>query len=141
MSMHPRTLLASLLLTGVLTACGGGGGAGGGSGSTPPPPPAPPPPVNTIPPTATISSIAPAQRVTNQAVTFTGTGTTPVTGGTLTYSWNFGDGATGSGPSASHTYTTHGDYTVTLTVKDAGSLSTNATQGITVVAPPAATAG
>ena len=36
--------------------------------------PPPPPPVNTTPPTATISAITPAQRVTNQAVIFTGSG-------------------------------------------------------------------
>jgi PKD repeat protein len=37
---------------------------------------------------------------------------------TLTYSWNFGDGSTGSGVSTSHRYTKAGQYTVTLSVDD-----------------------
>ncbi|MBT1696389.1 cellulase family glycosylhydrolase [Fulvivirgaceae bacterium PWU4] len=39
--------------------------------------------------------------------------------GTITgYSWDFGDGTTGSGVSASHTYSNCGTYTVALTVTD-----------------------
>ncbi len=36
----------------------------------------------------------------------------------LTYSWNFGDGTTGSGVTASHTYTTEGLFDASLTVSD-----------------------
>lgn len=51
----------------------------------------------------------------------------------LTYAWDFGDGATGSGASPSHTYTTPGDYQVTLTLSnELGSAS----QSITVQALP-----
>ncbi len=37
---------------------------------------------------------------------------------TLSYSWDFGDGFTGSGVNLDHTYTAAGDYTATLTVSD-----------------------
>ncbi|MGW2078647.1 PQQ-dependent sugar dehydrogenase [Streptomyces sp. NPDC001939] len=37
----------------------------------------------------------------------------------LTYSWNFGDGTTGTGAAPSHTYKKHGTYTATVTAKDA----------------------
>lgn len=36
----------------------------------------------------------------------------------LVYSWNFGDGSTASGASATHIYASTGTYTVCLTVKD-----------------------
>ena len=52
-------------------------------------------------------------------VTFDGSGSSvPCTcvGETLTYSWNFGDGHTGTGVNPTHTYATFGEYTVTLTV-------------------------
>jgi len=38
--------------------------------------------------------------------------------GALSYSWNFGDGETGDGVKASHTYKKAGSYRVTMTVKD-----------------------
>jgi PKD repeat protein len=49
----------------------------------------------------------------------------------LTYSWNFGDGSTGSGVSPSRTYASSGTRTVTLTVSD-GKTSTVATRSVTV---------
>ena len=49
------------------------------------------------------------------------------------YSWSFGDGATGVGPSVVHAYTSGGTYTVTLTVTDRGGNSAHFTQSIQVL--------
>ena len=72
--------------------------------------------------------------VEGAAVAFTGTA-----GGTVTYTWNFGDGsAAGTGPAPSHVYADNGSYTVTLTVSD-GTTSRSATTTATIanVAPTA----
>jgi len=60
------------------------------------------------------------------AITFDGSGSydpdnqdgTTANDQTLTYSWDFGDGATGTGVSPSHAYVAEGIYTVTLVVND-----------------------
>ena len=49
---------------------------------------------------------------------FDGTGSTDTDGEIVSYSWNFGDGATGTGATTSHVYGASGSYTVTLTVTD-----------------------
>lgn len=56
------------------------------------------------------------------------------------YSWNFGDGGTSTGAIASHTFSTPGTYTVTLTVTDNAGNSTAKTQQVVVRAPGAAAA-
>jgi hypothetical protein len=48
------------------------------------------------------------------------------------YSWNFGDGTTGTGPSVYHQYTKGGSYAVTLSVKDRGGNTAHITQTVTV---------
>ena len=55
----------------------------------------------------------------NTVVNFDGSGSYDPDNDPLVYEWNFGDGATGSGVTATHTYTTPGVYTATLTVSDA----------------------
>ena len=58
------------------------------------------------------------------------------TGGTCTYSWDFGDSGTGSGQTTSHTYGSEGTYTVTLTVTDTThNTSATASQSVTVSQP------
>jgi len=62
-------------------------------------------------------------------VTFDAGGSTDNVG-VVSYEWDFGDGTTGIGKTTTHTYTTAGNYTVTLTVKDAA--GNYATDSITI---------
>jgi PKD repeat protein len=55
----------------------------------------------------------------DQDVNFDGSNSSDLDGDAITYSWDFGDGNTGSGKTPSHTYTEEQLYTVTLTTTDA----------------------
>jgi PKD repeat protein len=55
---------------------------------------------------------------------------------TLTYTWDFGDGNTGSGREVTHVYTNEGIYTVTLTVTDAWGDSGSDSITVSVINPP-----
>jgi hypothetical protein len=90
------------------------------SGGSPPPPPPPPGGVTAA------FSYACGNGDTCSFDAGASTGAAP-----LSYSWNFGDGETGSGVSPSHTYGGSGDFVVTLTVtEDGGAQDTaNATIG------------
>ncbi|MCC7078655.1 MAG: PKD domain-containing protein [Acidimicrobiia bacterium] len=60
--------------------------------------------------------------------------------GTITsYEWDFGDGETSTGVSATHIFTAPGDYTVILTVQDDDGATDIEQQAIQVVAAPADT--
>ena len=54
------------------------------------------------------------------ALTFDGSGSSDSDGSIVSYDWDFGDGATGTGVSPNHTYATGGTYIVWLTVTDDG---------------------
>ncbi|GAA2726846.1 PKD domain-containing protein [Cellulomonas aerilata] len=69
-------------------------------------------------------------------VTVDGTASSDPEGGALTFAWEFGDGATGTGPTAAHTYAVDGTYTVRLTVTDAAG-GTDTEQATVKVAAPA----
>jgi glucose/arabinose dehydrogenase len=51
-------------------------------------------------------------------VAFSSAGSSDPDGGALAYSWNFGDGTTSAAASPTKTYTSIGNYTATLTVRD-----------------------
>jgi YVTN family beta-propeller protein len=74
------------------------------------------------------------------ALTFDGSASSDPDGDELTYSWDFGDGATATGASPAHAYADNGTYTVTLKVTDAGGLTSTATSTAVIGnLPPAAT--
>lgn len=97
--------------------------------------------------TATTASVAYYEALPNEAepleaVTFDGSGTyqygdtttrTVVDPATLTYTWNFGDGSTGTGQIADHAYVEPGRYMTTLTVSGAGGATDTMTLPVTVV--------
>ena len=60
--------------------------------------------------------------------------TASTTGGTqpFAYSWDFGDGTTGTGSPVSHSYLLPGTYTLTLTVTDASGQTATASATVTV---------
>jgi PKD repeat protein len=65
--------------------------------------------------------------------TFMDTSTDPQGNATITsHSWNFGDGATSTATSPSHTYAAMGNYTVSETVTDDGGLSNTKTASVMI---------
>jgi PKD repeat protein len=77
-----------------------------------------------------------------QPIALDGSGSSDPDDDPLTYAWNFGDGATGTGPSPTHTYATLGPFTVTLVVSDGFTSSPPATTTVTITnQPPVANAG
>jgi len=52
--------------------------------------------------------------------------------GIASYRWEFGDGATGTGPDATHRYASMGTYTVRLTVTDRDGLATSQRRSVTI---------
>lgn len=97
------------------------------------------PPAET--PTAAFSVSAPTTVATS--ITFDGSSSCPgalvnlacVSTGTIaSYAWAFGDGTTGSGRVAGHSYSITGTYAVTLTVTNDRGLAASTTQNVTIAA-------
>lgn len=63
------------------------------------------------------------------------------TAGITGFSWNFGDGSSGSGQTTTHAFTGPGSYTVSLTVTNDRGLSHTVTQTVSVSASPDPQAG
>ena len=77
----------------------------------------------------------------NEPVRFDGSSSGDLDGSIIAYTWDFGDNSNGTGPKPTHTYTTDGEFTVTLVVTDdageTGTYMTRATIGLGNQAPKA----
>uniref|UniRef100_UPI002624A24A PKD domain-containing protein n=1 Tax=uncultured Modestobacter sp. TaxID=380048 RepID=UPI002624A24A len=89
------------------------------------------PPVNVVP---TAAFVATTDALT---VAFDGSGSVDPDGSVVDSAWDFGDGTTGTGTTASHTYAEAGTYTVRLTVTDDDGATGTVTEQVTVTAAPA----
>ena len=93
-------------------------------------------------PVAVISVVGSTSGLAPLPVQFSGSGSYDLDpeAGALTYDWHFGDGSTSTStsiePNPSHTYTTPGNYTASLVVKDSTGLSGSASVPVTVQSPP-----
>ena len=87
-----------------------------------------------MPPLA-VASANPLSGSAPLAVTFDGRGSSDPDGTISSYAWSFGDGASASGATASHTYNNAGNYTATLTVADSAGATASSSLAVTVSAP------
>jgi len=122
-----RFLLLALLVGAASCTPPGGGGGGG--------------PTNT-PPTADAVNTSPTTGVAPLAVSFDGAGSSDADGSVVSHQWDFGDSsAVESGVAVSHTFTTPGSYTVTLTVTDNDGGTDTDELSVSVDAPPLVAVG
>jgi len=69
----------------------------------------------------------------SDAISFDGSESYDEDGEIIEYLWDFGDETTGAGESITHTYTSPGNYTITLTVTDDDVYSATNTTTVTIV--------
>jgi PKD repeat protein len=70
-----------------------------------------------------------------QSILFDASTSSDIDGNIVSYTWQFGDGANGSGRTVQHAYTSSGIYTVILTVKDDDGATDTASKQITIGQP------
>lgn len=106
--MRTRKLILGLLTLAILSACGGGGGGGSGGTSAPP--------ANSAPNAS--FTVTKTNGYAPLTVEFDGSSSNDSDGSITTYTWFTGDGSSYTGSNISHTYTTLGQFSATLTVTD-----------------------
>lgn len=88
--------------------------------------------------TVTAANASPTAAFTTSAnalvLSVDGSASSDPNGPIASYAWTFGDGATGTGVTASHTYASGGTRTVTLTVTDGQGATGSTSQSVTTVA-------
>ena len=87
---------------------------------------------NNTAPTARINALDTG--VVNQSVAFDGSASSDNEGAIASYLWDFGDGTSGRGAIAQHSYNQPGSYIVTLSVSDEQGLSHSISHSITIEA-------
>ena len=85
-------------------------------------------------------SISPTNPLASTSVNFNGGDSTTATGASIVeYAWDFGNGSTltGTSATASSTYTAARTYTIRLTIRDSAGRTATVTKTVTVTAPGA----
>jgi PKD repeat protein len=82
----------------------------------------------------TAAFTAPSGVHTGTPASFDATASSDPDGSITSYAWSFGDGGSGSGRTASHTYLAPGTFTVTLTVTDSSGQKATISRAVAVVA-------
>jgi PKD repeat protein len=82
-------------------------------------------------PTASFTT-SPDSPAPGDSVTFDASDSSDLGGSIATYEWDFGDGATATGETTTHTYSDAGDYTAELIVTDDAGTTATATETVSV---------
>jgi Peptidase M30/PKD domain len=114
-----------LIAAATLSACGGGSGSPSAGGNNDP----------QLSPSTPVISVSANPVVPGTTITLGAVSTDPLND-TLTYNWEFGDGATAAGATTTHAYETEGDFTVKVTATDQHSKWSAATSVVNVAYLP-----
>lgn len=123
MTRPVRQVFGCFLITSALVSCGGGGGGDSA------------PPVNRLP--QAVISVTNTSGYAPLSVDFDGSASTDSDGSIATYTWHMDDGSSYAGRTASHTYSTFGKFSATLTVTDDDGASSSTSVTIDVYAQAA----